>query len=481
MSKKWKVGEIRNGYEVLPKEKRKKLLILADDLRLHSGVATMTKEFVLGISHHFNIIQLGAAIKHPEQGKKIDISEDVNNETGIDDTSVNVIPWNGYGDSNIIRQLLQTEQPDALICFTDPRYFSWLFEMEHEVRRVCPIIFYTIWDNISDPLWNRPFYASCDQLACISRQTYGIAKRLMQSHSTPVFPKLEDWQISHVQHGVNPTIYKPLESKDIDLKLKRKVLGDKDYDFVLFWMNRNIKRKQPADVIYSYKLFCDTLPKEKADKCVLVMHTNPVDQNGTDLYAVKDALCPDYDVKFSINKLKQEELNQLYNIATVTINIAGNEGHGLTTHESIMAETPIITIVTGGLQDQCGFTYNGKSFTEDDYVKLQTLHSKKWKDKLEWGDWVYPIWPSVHTIIGSIATPYIFDDKVNLDEVAETIRVVYDTDRNVLKENGTKGREWMLGDGKFSVDHMSEEMMRAVNVTLENWQQKERYKLYRIN
>ena len=30
---------------------------------------------------------------------------------------------------------------------------------------------------------------------------------------------------------------------------RKQVLGDKDYKFVLFWMNRNIKRKQPSDVI----------------------------------------------------------------------------------------------------------------------------------------------------------------------------------------------------------------------------------------
>jgi len=480
MSKKWKVGEIRNGYEVLPKEKRKKLLILADDLRLHSGVATMTKEFVLGIVHHFNIIQLGAAVKHPEQGKVFDLSTDVNTQTGLEDSSVRVIPWDGYGNPTILRQLLDSEKPDALIHFTDPRYWIWLYQMEHEVRRICPIIFYAIWDNVPDPEWNRPYYASCDHIACISKQTYGIVKRLTQNYETPLYPKLEDWQISHVQHGVNQNIYKPLSSTDIDLKLKRSVLGDKDYDFIVFWMNRNIKRKQPSDVIYSYRLFCDSLPKEKADKCVLLMHTNPTDNNGTDLYAVKDAVCPDYDVKISTNRLKQEELNQLYNLSTVTINIAGNEGHGLTTHESILAGTPIITTVTGGLQDQCGFTYNGKPFTADDYVEIQSLHSPQWEDKLKWGDWAYPIWAATKTIIGSVTTPYIFDDKVNSEDVSKTIKVVYDIDRKILKENGVKGREWMLGDGEFSVDDMSEEMIKAVNTTLENWEVPARFKLYKI-
>ena len=37
------------------------------------------------------------------------------------------------------------------------------------------------------------------------------------------------------------------------------------------------------------------------------------------------------------------------------MNMASNEGFGLGTCESLMAGTPIIVNVTGGLQDQCGF------------------------------------------------------------------------------------------------------------------------------
>ena len=45
--------------------------------------------------------------------------------------------------------------------------------------------------------------------------------------------------------------------------------------------------------------------KEKAKKCALVMHTAPLDPNGTDLRAVKEALCdPEYvNVYFSKDKL----------------------------------------------------------------------------------------------------------------------------------------------------------------------------------
>ena len=129
-------------------------------------------------------------------------------------------------------------------------------------------------------------------------------------------------------------------------------------EFIVFWNNRNIRRKQPGDLILAYKTFCDSLPIEEAKKCVLLMHTQPRDDNGTDLPAVKEALCPDYNILFSSNPVDAKILNYYYNIADVTINIASNEGFGISGIESVMAGTPIINNVTGGLQDHCRFADN---------------------------------------------------------------------------------------------------------------------------
>ena len=134
--------------------------------------------------------------------------------------------------------------------------------------------------------------------------------------------------------NINPNVFKPL---NIDLtETKKQLFGDKEYNFVLFYNSRNIRRKQTSDLIYAYKLFCDKLSKEDADKCVLLLHTTPIDNNGTDLYAVKNKVCPDYDVVFSTNKIEADELNELYNIADCTVNIASNEGFGLSGAESVI-------------------------------------------------------------------------------------------------------------------------------------------------
>ena len=60
--------------------KKKKILLFSDDMRMSSGVGTMSREIVLGTAHHFDWIQVGGAVKHPEEGQMFDLSKDVNEE-----------------------------------------------------------------------------------------------------------------------------------------------------------------------------------------------------------------------------------------------------------------------------------------------------------------------------------------------------------------------------------------------------------------
>lgn len=450
---------------------KKKILLLSDDLRMTSGIATMSKEIVLGTLHKYDWIQLGASINHPEVGKIIDLNDDVRKRTGIEDASLKIIPYNGYGDIGIIRKLLDEEKPDAILHFTDPHYWQWLYDNEHEIRQRVPILYWHIWDDLPDPQYNRNFYESCDWLGCISKQTYGIVHRVGKKTDKVTYKPLEDWQISYVPHGINPETFKPLEVIGDDVT--KFVHGEKQYDFVLFYNNRNIRRKQPSDVIYSFKLFCDQLPKEKADKCLLLMHTNPIDNNGTDLIAVVDDLCP-YDVKFTNLKLEQDKLNEFYNIVDCTINIANNEGFGLTTAESLMSGTPIIANVTGGLQDQMGF-----NFTEDDYISIGSLHNRdKSKHLVLEGEWVIPVWPSAINLNGSVPTPYIFDDRVNNNEVADAIMKMYKLGKKKRKEKGLKGREFMINN--LSNKIMCDKMIDGIQTSIEKFTPRKRFDTYKV-
>ena len=69
------------GY--VPKGERKKILLLCDDIRTHSGIGTIAKEIVAHTAHRYNYTQLGAAINHPEAGKRMDVSDSLNQELNL--------------------------------------------------------------------------------------------------------------------------------------------------------------------------------------------------------------------------------------------------------------------------------------------------------------------------------------------------------------------------------------------------------------
>ena len=457
---------------------KKKILLLSDDLRMASGIANMSKQLVLGTVDKYDWVQLGAAIKHPEAGKIFDLNDDVRKQTGVSDANVKVYPSDGYGNPDMIRQLLMVERPDAILHFTDPRYWIWLYEIEHEIRQSVPLFFYHIWDDLPDPKYNRDYYESCDWIGCISKQTYGITKRVWGWNKEKHWKTPENWQVSYVPHGIRSDIYKPVE---VPNEFKQSVFGKKEYEFVLYWTNRNIRRKQPIDVMLAFNTFRESLPEEKRDKVVLVMKTNPVEEHGTDLPKTAEHLMPDANIIFIDKKFNETELNYLYNLADVTIMLSSNEGFGLGTAESIMAGTPIITTVTGGLQDQCGFRdiETGKLLTAEDYVEIGSLHSKYKKDSVSWGEWVKPIWP-VRSTTGSVPTPYIFDDRIDFEDVAPLIMDWYNTSKEDRDAAGLLGREWMIGDGMLSNEAMCKTLVDGMEGAFENWKPKQKFKLIEI-
>ena len=462
---------------------KKKIMLFSDDLRMSSGVGTVSKNFVLGTLDKYDWVQVGGAVKHPENGKVIDMNDSVREETGIEDAFLKIYPIHGYGNQELLRQIMNIEKPDAILHYTDPRFWGWLYSMEHEIRQHIPLFYYNIWDDRPTPRYNEFFYESCDLIMNISKQTVAMVK------DAAVKKPRTDWDCTYVPHGIPEDKCYPITELQVDewkelQVFKKNMLQNKQYEFVIYWNNRNIRRKVPSDVIMAYKTFADSLPKEQADKCVLIMHTQPVDQNGTDLPEVVRNVCPDHDVIFSHKKLEENELNFLYNIADVQINMASNEGFGLGTAEAVMAGTPSIVNVTGGMQDQCGFKLKGKHITYEDYDEIHSLHDdKKWKDNpdLTHGEWVKPVWPSNRSLQGSIPTPYIFDDRCRWDDVADRLKEWYDTPLEERKEAGEKGREWMKREEiGMSCKLMCERFVHDMDTAFEKWTPRKRFTLYKI-
>jgi len=458
---------------------KKKILLLSDDLRMNSGVGTMSKEFVLGTIEHYEWVQIGGAIKHPDAGKIIDMNQAIREETGIEHSYLKIYPVDGYGNPEQLRQIMQMEKPDAIMHYTDPRFWTWLYQMEHELRQEVPIFYYNIWDDWPAPQYNENFYECSDLIMNISKQTVAIVKDVAKNK-----PRTE-WDNTYIPHGVSDRFY-PISVFDEEHKQvesMKQQLTDDNIEFIMFWNNRNIRRKMPGDIIYSFKTFCDMLPKEEADKCCLLMHTAPIDDNGTDLPEVARTLCPEYKIYFSDKKVDPKQLNHLYNMADVTVNMASNEGFGLGTCESLKAGTPIIVNVTGGLQDQCGFKLNGKHLTAGDYDEIKSLHDdRKWANnpELTYGEWVKPVWPSNRALVGSIPTPYIFDDRCRFDDVADKLKEWYDMTPEKRTECGMQGHKFIMSDDSMmSSKAMADNFISHMDTAFEKWKPRKRYSVFK--
>ncbi len=461
--------------------KKKKILLLSDDLRMSSGVGVMSKEIVLGTLDKYDWVQIGGAIKHPDEGKVFDMNEQIRKETGIKDASLKIYPTSGYGNPDMLRQIMEIEKPDAILHYTDPRFWQWLYQMEHEIREHIPIMYYNIWDDWPAPQYNENYYESCDLIMNISKQTHAIVQDVCQNK-----PRT-DWDSTYVPHGINEKNYYPItdEKELLEMKkFKQELLGARPNDFTLLYVNRNIRRKMVGDCLLAFQEFVNQLPPEKRNKVTYVMHTQPVDNNGTDLPRLIEHLMPEVNVVFSHKRLDDKQMNYLYNIADVTMNIASNEGFGLGTCESLMAGTPIIVNVTGGLQDQCGFRIKDELIKYQDYKEIKSLHEwKKWEhnEELTWGEWVKPVWPKTRSLMGSVPTPYIFDDRCDWEDAAVQIKNWYEMGREQRKECGFKGHEFVTGDDSMqSARWMCKNFADHMGTAMDNFTPRKRINVYKV-
>jgi len=457
---------------------KRKILLMSDDLRMSSGVGTVSREVVFGTLDHYDWFQVGGAINHPEEGKLVDLSEELQKDTGIKDAYLKIFPVSGYGNQELARDIIAEEKPDAILHYTDPRFWGWLYQMEHEIRQQMPIFYYNVWDDLPYPRYNEFFYESCDLIMNLSKQTWNIV------NNCAVKKPRTDWDCTYIPHGINDTqFYKISELHDEwdeFENFRNNALKDMDINFIVLWNSRNIRRKVPGDVVLAYKTFCDMLPKEDADKCALVMHTQPVDENGTDLPELVKAVAPDVKVYFSDSKLDNKHMNFLYNMADVTINIASNEGWGLSTTESLLTETPIIVNTTGGLQDQCGFKKDDGSYlTVDDYTTgWGSNHDGRYK---ECGEWAKPVFPSSISLVGSVPTPYIFDDRCRWDDTADKIKEWYDVGDDERKRCGELGREYAFSEqAGMTAEMMCQGFIDKMDTAFSKWTPRNRYEIFKV-
>jgi glycosyltransferase involved in cell wall biosynthesis len=463
---------MKDKFGYLPPEQRKKIMLICDDIRVHSGIATVAREIVLHTAQHFNWVNIAGAVTHPEKGTKLDLSEDTNKNSGLTDSSVVMYPVDGYGEPGLIRQLIQLEKPDAIMLITDPRYFVWLFAIENEIRKNIPITYLNIWDDYPAPLYNQPYYEACDLLMGISKQTVNINKIVLGD-------KAKNKIIEYIPHGLNDTIFKPIKETDKEfadvVSLKKRLFGKSQPEFVVFFNSRNIRRKQIPDALMAFRLFLDSLPKEQAKKCKMLLHTERVSEHGTDLNAVIDLFFgEDYssNIVFTDMRASSYEMSLLYNLSDVQILLTSNEGWGLSITEAMLCGLPIIANVTGGMQDQMRFEFEDGTWIDFD-ENFPSNHRGTYKKH---GEWAFPVYPTSRSIVGSPPTPYIFDDRCEPEDATKQLLEIYNLSKEERKAKGLKGREWATSEeAGFTSEYQAKRVINCFDKLFDTWAPREKF------
>ena len=347
--------------------------------------------------------------------------------------------------------------------------------MEQEIRKKIPITYLNIWDDYPAPLYNRPYYEACDLLMGISKQTVNINKLVLKGHEGNRIFK-------YIPHGKDPKVYFPLDDNDLEfVNFKKSILGDKEPKFILYFNSRNIRRKQIPDAMLAFRAFLDSIPENEAKDCYMILKTEKITDAGTDLPKVKEYLFDESyqdNIIFVDSKLSEQQLNWLYNLADVSILLTSNEGWGLANTESILAGTPIIANVTGGMQDQMRFIDNNGNWFEPD-ENIPSNHRGTFKKH---GEWAFPVYPTSRSIQGSPPNPYIYDDRCKWEDAYERIKECYGLGREELKRRGKEGRKWATSDeAGFTSTHQAQRVMGALNELFSIWKPREKYEIVNAN
>lgn len=374
--------------------KKKKILLLSDHPLSTSGVGTQARWLINGLlgTGKYSFICFGGAVKHDDY-----------NVVKVNDDFI-IKPTDGFGDRNLLRQVLATEKPDALLLFTDPRFFIWVWEMADEIQQVCPIVYNHLWDNAPWPEFNRVLYESTDLINCINYPTYEMLHER--------FPD----KTNYIPHAIPDEAFFPLPKSEV-LNFKRKILGQSREDhFIVTYVGRNARRKMPSDIIMSFQQFLTELQsKHGHKKATLMMHTDPLDQEGPNLHHVIDMLHVKENVIFSKERIGFPEMNLLYNMSDTVVNRSCAEGFGLPTLEAMMAGKPIIAIKTGGLTRQVEDYRTGEQYGIGLDVEVKNL-------------------------VGNQIVPYIYEDHISHESLAKAFMTMYDWGPEKREEVGKRAQ-----------------------------------------
>jgi len=410
---------------------KKNILLLSDHPLSTSGVGTQARWLVSGLvgTGKYSFRCFGGAVRHD------------NYDTVVVNPDFVIKPTNGFGDKNLLRKTLAQLKPDALMLFTDPRFFVWVWEMEDEIHQICPIVYWHLWDNPPWPDFNRPFYESTDLINCINYPTYEMVKE----H----FPE----KTNYIPHAVPSDLYSPIPKEEA-LRFKAALMGkDKLDHFTCLYVSRNARRKMTSDILVSWKMFLEELQEKKGHKkATMILHTDPMDPEGTNLFQVIEMLGIRDNIVFSKERIGFHDMKTLYNMSDTIVNRSCNEGFGLPTLEMMMCGKPIIALKTGGLSRQVQNPETGEEYG----IALE---------------------PEVRTLIGNHMVPYIYEDFVSHETVSKAYMKMYEMGPEERDRIGKKAMERAKKD--YSIQKMVDDWDHTLTKSTDEW--KKNYKSWKVS
>jgi len=326
-----------------------------------------------------------------------------------------------------------------------------------------PMIYYHVWDNFPYPTFNKIWYDSTDVVCTISKLTSNLVQT--------VAPDTEE---HYLPHAIPTNVFSKVDKNKREHFRKENFKMDEDH-FLIFWNNRNARRKQSGSLVFWFNDFLKRLRKKhKGAKATLLMHTEPHDQNGQDLYAIMNNLnLNNGEVLISTQKMDIENLALLYNAADVTVNVSDAEGFGLATFESMACETPIIVNMTGGLQEQVTYIEN---VTQEQMLKRNA--KAKGISEYEHG---LGLEPTSKAIIGSQEVPFIYEDRLTESQVSDALMMMYEYGAEKRDELGKAGREHIMKNYNFEKFATKwEEVLLKAYEKHGSWDTRKNYKAWEL-
>lgn len=401
--------------------KKNKILLLSDHPLSTSGVGTQARWIITGLveTGNYSFRCCGGAMNHE------------NYDTVVVNEDFVIKPTNGYGNKNLLRQILAAERPDALMLFTDPRFFIWVWEMEDEVHQICPIVYNHLWDNGPWPEFNRVLYESTDLINCINWPTYEMVHER--------FPE----KTNYIPHAVPQELFHPLPENDVK-RFKASLLGQsRADDFTVLYVSRNARRKMLNDIIYAFKMFLGDLENKHGHrKATLVIHADPLDPEGSNLHSIIDMLHLQKNIAFSKDRVGFPEMCALYNMCDTVINVSCAEGFGLSVLEAKMCGKPVIAQKTGGLTRQVEDHETGEQYG----VALE---------------------PEVKNLVGNQLVPYIFEDTISHKTISSAYMKMYEMGPEKRKEIGLRALEHAKKN--YSIDFLIKEWDKTLSKIIDDW------------